>query len=37
MIELSGIFFSDDGKLSFERNERSTSFKRACYVLYDVK
>ncbi|XP_063428523.1 E3 ubiquitin-protein ligase UBR2-like isoform X1 [Mytilus trossulus] len=28
---------NNDGKLSFERNERSTSFKRACYVLYDVK
>ena len=28
---------SDKGKLSFERNDRSTNFKRASYMLYDLK
>nr|KAG5712906.1 hypothetical protein BaRGS_007503 [Batillaria attramentaria] len=26
-----------DGKLSFERNERNATFKRASYMLYDLK
>ncbi|XP_070180013.1 E3 ubiquitin-protein ligase UBR2-like isoform X1 [Littorina saxatilis] len=28
---------NDKGKLSFERNDRSASFKRASYMLYDLK
>ncbi|KAL8590352.1 hypothetical protein ACOMHN_006468 [Nucella lapillus] len=28
---------NDKGKLSFERNDRSSSFKRASYMLYDLK